>query len=147
MFQKEVGKRGSKEVAKLADDPTLKDAATKASVVAERIKAKKVEKVKKVDEIGQVLIDAADYIEMHGWCQHHLINGKASCALGGIERVLSGVTPRKRNILREKARARLTRFVMRLRKNCYYNVPSWNDDFRTTEKNVLSGMRNAAKMK
>lgn len=41
-----------------------------------------------VDECGQMLLRAADYIEEHGWCQHKLKDDEGRvCLLGAIWKV------------------------------------------------------------
>lgn len=39
----------------------------------------------------KVLLDAADYIETHGWCQDYARSGQSVCLMGAIASVSDGV--------------------------------------------------------
>ncbi len=84
----------------------------------------------KVDEVGERLLKAADYIEKHGWCQHILMDSKGRvCILGALGKVCVGDMTKENNRLRE--------FVG----PC---VASWNNKPGRTVEEVTALLRNAA---
>jgi len=88
----------------------------------------------KIDEVGKILLEAADYIEQHGWCQKVYQNGLGNaCIMGALLRV-----------------ARTTsgdgKIMSRLRK--YLGVTSlenWNDASGRTKEQVVAALRGAAR--
>ncbi len=106
----------------------------------------------KLDKIGRVLMDAADYIEKNGWTQGvELREDGRACAMGAISAVIPDHTwfwqtkePRR---LRQGARRRLEIYLSDTRQ-CYgIMVESWNDWPTRTKKDVINSIRAAATFK
>lgn len=102
---------------------------------------KKWDKEVKVDEVGEVLLKAADYIEKYGWCQEAAFSpdGRA-CLLGGIYAACGGLrrdaglydTPPNY----DKAVSRIAKFAP--------NLGVWNDHPHRTKDEVVAVLRKAA---
>lgn len=89
---------------------------------------------------AEVLDDAADYIEEHGWCQGSLFSQTGSVCAEGALRKASGLRlsqPMGDNGVAHQAWDSLHRFIGR-------NIPTWNDDDTTTEELVTKTMRACA---
>lgn len=86
-----------------------------------------------LDPVSKTLLDAADYIEEHGWCQEFMWADGRVCALGAILIAkgtgLSG--PRDR--------------LMAFLKNPE-SITKWNDAPGRTKDEVVSALREAALM-
>lgn len=102
---------------------------------------KKWDKEVKVDEVGEVLLKAADYIEKYGWCQSVAFSpdGRA-CLLGGIyagcggfsrDKVLPDVPPNYDNAV-----SRVAKFAP--------DLGYWNDQPCRTKDEVVAVLRKAA---
>jgi hypothetical protein len=114
----------------LADDEAIKAVAKNGKEV--------LAKLEPVDEIGQILLAAANYLESHGWCQHRLYSqDNMACAVGAIRMVTKGEG--KENL----ARMRLARVA-----GCQWQtIPKWNDQKGRTAKQVIDAFRKAAHLK
>ena len=123
------------ESVKHTDDLALKEVAAKAATVAQALEPE-------LDEVGQLLMKAADYIEKHGWCQHTLWSGHQSCALGGIARAFGRSENRSWswNYFGVDGKA-----LKRLESEVGGMVPYFNDRPGTTKEMVLEKMRAAAR--
>ena len=101
-----------------------------------------------IDNVGMVLLEAADYIEWHGWCQDRVESpGGAVCALGAIchatndlvaQRLLAFSPP---NIL---ARLKKVIGVARLDES-WHDIQNWNDAPGRTKEEVVAALRGAAR--
>ena len=80
----------------------------------------------------RVLLDAADYIEGHGWCQHEMYNGGKVCALGAIV-----VASRKFAHNDGGAGRRMVEYLAG-------PVHLWNDAPSRTQREVTDGLRACA---
>ena len=97
-----------------------------------------------IDDVGKVLLEAADYIEWHGWCQHVVSNAKGEvCAMGAIAECLS----RRGNGSSFAARERVWGYLSK-----YLNgsLPAlaleiWNDMPGRTKEQVVAALRGAAR--
>lgn len=93
--------------------------------------------VKVVDEVGQILLKMADYIEKHGWCQGRLENPcGAVCARGALFKVTT-------NPVYQNVEARLSKCVGGER-DPVNNVVNWNNAPERTKEEVVAMMRHAA---
>lgn len=88
-----------------------------------------------VDEVGQVLLDAADYIEKHGWCQGNYCDplGRV-CALGALNIVSCGIPNHTEGIAINAA----IRLMWNLR------ITQWNDHPERTKEEVIAALRKVA---
>lgn len=87
----------------------------------------------KIDEVAQVLLDAADYIDKHGWCQNKLEDDDGRvCVMGALYRVN---TP-------WSAYSKLFRHLSVNIK--VLDVPFWNDAHGRTKEEVVSVLRKVA---
>jgi hypothetical protein len=80
---------------------------------------------KNVNEIAKTLLAMKAYIEKHGWCQRHFVNGAGQvCILGALRSVdlKSGESHVVQNILNKKIGS----------------IPDWNDLPERTEEQVLN---------
>ena len=85
-----------------------------------------------IDEAGKILLDAADYIERHGWCQGAHENGQGEvCAMAAIYHCY------RRGDL--TAMRRLQNYV-----GSRY-VGDWNDAPGRTKEQVVEALRAAAR--
>ena len=81
----------------------------------------------------QALLDAADYIEEHGWCQYEPANRKgAVCAVGALMAVSSSPSIKLDAI-------ELVKLVIG-----QWHIPNWNDAPERTKEEVVSALRAAA---
>jgi hypothetical protein len=84
--------------------------------------------------ICEVLLDAADYIVQHGWCQGIFqASGGQVCAIGAL-----------RNVADEQewawaAAEQLASYIG------YHRVPEWNDSPARTSYQVIGALRAAAR--
>jgi hypothetical protein len=92
-----------------------------------------------IDNIGKVLLDAADYIERHGWIQRtYKTNAGKVCATGAI--VLS--SPRGPDFpvpVIINATARLKKYLG------VDHIPVWNDTPGRTKDEIVAALRGAAR--
>ena len=95
----------------------------------------------------KVLLDAADYIEKHGWCQGRIGNaGESVCAVGAMWMAFDGTIPKQANWVKDRAVDQAYRamcnYVM-----CNYvrSYPAeWNDEPGRTAAEVTAAMRECA---
>jgi hypothetical protein len=80
----------------------------------------------------QELLDAADYIETHGWCRGMARMGSAVCAIEALVQVAS-------NLDEPHAWMRLAEHLQ------VGSVADWNDRPGQTKANVVATMRAAAR--
>lgn len=86
-----------------------------------------------VDEVGRVLLAAADYIEAHGWCQGRVEDDAGNvCAIGGIDKACNGYWIRANT--RERFRSYLGRGL----------ISNWNNAPGRTKEEVVHALRSAA---
>lgn len=103
-----------------------------------------------LDDTGKVLLDAAGYIEEHGWCKRTLRarDGRV-CAIGAI-RMAAAATALEPQSLAEEVivAARIEQKVMsaawRLSDHIGDNVAIWNDRAKRTKEEVITALREAA---
>lgn len=104
----------------------------------------------KVDEVGQLLLAAADRIEKHGWCQFSLADTEGRlCAVGAIydytKHRYYGETPAR---LAEAAAARANRLLAawgyRLGDRSGDRLVEYNNAKGRTSQEVVSLLREAA---
>lgn len=87
-----------------------------------------------VDEVGAVLLEAAEIIKFRGWCQFNFESSAGSvCAVGAIEIAADGELH-----LVAEACTRLAAFIN------HQNVPQWNDGKHQSMANVVASIRAAA---
>lgn len=84
-----------------------------------------------VDAVGQVLLDAADYLDTHGWCQGMGSDKGRACALYATWRVTRGT------LMYDLA-------YDRLKTHIGAPVAYWNDARGRTKEEVTRAMREAA---
>lgn len=106
----------------------------------------------KIDELGKILLDAADVIEQQGWCQGRIkAHDGRVCALGAVASTLTDGKPHRVNDVR------FARAGVRLSRTIYGKIPEddfdaaflvarWNDDRLRTKEQVVAMMRRAAFM-
>ncbi len=94
------------------------------------------QEVKVVDEVGQVMLKAADYLEEHGHCKHVLFNDKgAVCIRGAFMKVGSFAQL-------NEAELRLKEFGIPW--NELIGVVDWNNAPERTGEEVIAVLRAAA---
>lgn len=84
---------------------------------------------------SRALLDAADYIEKHGWCQGEVFGpDDAVCAIGAIMATATnlGILDRAAGLLARYLDIGIDR------------VARWNDDPSRTKDQVISALREAA---
>jgi hypothetical protein len=86
-----------------------------------------------IDDVANVLNDAADHLCFGGWVQGQHYRGTASCAVGALDRA----TPRSRLVM--QAEETLKRYLG------VRSIMSWNDSPDRTADEVVNAMRHAAK--
>jgi hypothetical protein len=97
----------------------------------------KGEQVVEVDEIGRVLLDAAEYIERHGWCQNQTWNEDGAVCAEGAILCAAGETHGY------KPAARLGAYLDLMEVN---EIADWNDAPSRTKSEVVAALREAAKL-
>ena len=94
------------------------------------LEEKKLGETEIIDEVGKILLEAADYIERHGWCQNVYQNGLGNaCVMGALLQVV-------------RTTSRDGKSLSRLRK--YLDVTSlenWNDAPDRTKEQVVEALR------
>jgi hypothetical protein len=103
---------------------------------------KKPEAKVQLEPWRQLLLDAADYIEVNGWCQNDYHTHEGACALGALRMVSTGSTllepPARHDYMNyHVAKGYLQQAVGR-------HVPLWNDQKGTTKEDVITKMREVA---
>lgn len=140
MLQKQVVTEENKS-ALLTEDVKLKQVAKSAGEVSKRLEAEQV------DEVGQKLLEAADWLENNYWCQGKLhVGGHSSCAIGSLGRVI----PHKglpSKIIYALAYARLAKVVNSLNKGKSSDIAHWNDKKGRKKTEVVAALKAAAKLK
>lgn len=86
----------------------------------------------KVDKVGQVLLDAADYIEKHGWVRGSFHNSEGVCIWGAILMV------RKPNSIVTDA------CLQRMYKTTGQGIIGYNDFTAKNKQEVIAMLRKAA---
>lgn len=94
----------------------------------------------KIEPYQQALLDAATYLETHGWCQNRAYDGDKSCMAGAVYRVIHG----KDFVGVELPLYRQARFAIVDSINDL--VVSWNDKPGRTVEEVTAALREAAKV-
>lgn len=106
------------------------------------------------ERIADILDQAADYLESHGWWRGNLrgINGRQVCTVGAIKysqgwaldtltstegRLVENALMR---VIREDKTSNLDRFAS------YFGIVGWNDHVARDRQHVLDVMRKAAKI-
>jgi hypothetical protein len=97
-----------------------------------------------IDDVGKVLLDAADYIERHGWCQHiYQDHAGKVCAAGALLHV--AIPDTYHPTVREKASLALLALA-KLKKYLGTDwIGSWNDMRGRTKEQVVAALRGAAR--
>ena len=96
-----------------------------------------------VDAVGQDLLNAAEYIERHGWCQSRAFDGDRACMMGAIYAATGGTF---RGLTVGAVDERYLNAVMRV----LLIAPSptrWNDEKGRTKQEVIDALRQAAYLK
>jgi hypothetical protein len=92
-----------------------------------------------IDEVGKILLDAADYIERHGWCQKAYQNGLGNvCIIGALSQVVQWPDDRQGRVIMEIS-PRLKKYLGATR------VDNWNDALGRTKEQVVAALRGAAR--
>jgi hypothetical protein len=92
-----------------------------------------------IDEAGKILLDTADYIERHGWCQNVYQNGLGNvCIMGALSRIVHRPVQLPEGRIMEIL-PRLTKYLGVTR------VDSWNDAPGRTKEQVVDALRGAAR--
>ena len=97
-----------------------------------------------MNSASEVLINAAKYIEKHGWCQgHYRGNNGTVCVMGAIDTV----TRRRDDCVEPYLGARdlLLNYLNDGQRYQWKSLPQWNDSAYRTKEQVLQAMREAAK--
>jgi hypothetical protein len=91
-----------------------------------------------IDEAGKILLDAADYVERHGWCQNEFQNGFGSvCIMGALLHVVQWPDHLQGRGITEIL-PRLTKYLGVTR------LDNWNDAPGRTNEQVVAALRGAA---
>ena len=94
--------------------------------------------------IGRVMLDAADYIEEHGWCQGRLmsIDGRV-CAVGALHQVVGWpcMTPAAVEATTQLCCDATNHFMW---VNRIVDIPKWNDWPGRMPEEVIAAFRRAA---
>lgn len=85
-----------------------------------------------LDVAGQQLLEIADYIEKHGWCQHAYSIGERVCILGAARKLFPDEDPDE------------TQGVLKLQKLLDEPVVGWNDEDDRTKGQVIDKLREVA---
>jgi hypothetical protein len=96
-----------------------------------------------VDAVGQDLLNAAEYIERHGWCQSRAFDGDRACMVGAIYAATGGIG---RGARLEGPNMRFLCSLMRVALVAP-NQAAWNDDPVRTKQEVIDALRQAAYLK
>lgn len=108
------------------------------------------------EQVADVLDDAADYIEAHGWCRTSLLtpDGRV-CAMGAIAMSQQAIDIHVQNAdavlwTWKRERAEVVAAAEALgsvvdSSDPYSPIPHWNDDPARTKQEVLDAFRAAAK--
>ena len=110
------------------------------------VEEKKLGEPEILDEVGKILLDAADYIERKGWCQRVNSNiGGEVCAWGAIAIVLE-VSPDFHVLTHTEQRA-LVKLVDYLGGGVRLvgEIVRWNDTPGRTKEQVVAALRAAAR--
>jgi hypothetical protein len=99
-----------------------------------------------IDEVGKILLDAADYIGLHGWCQGTVENAfRQVCAMGAINRasyLRCSVSCGATTTAQRKLAKYLECFVSSDNAN---DIADWNDAPGRTKEEVMAALRGAAR--
>jgi hypothetical protein len=91
-----------------------------------------------IDEAGKILLDAADYIERHGWCQNVYANEFGNvCVMGALLHFVQW--PDYPEGRAKEIMPRLTKYLGVTR------VDNWNDAPGRTKEEVVAALRGAAR--
>ena len=94
------------------------------------------QQVKVVDELGQIMLKAADLLEKDGWCQHHLSNNEgAHCVRGALMEFGSAYV-----VLQAEQRLK----AIGIPCDDWYGIVSWNNAPERTAEEVINALRAAA---
>ena len=102
---------------------------------------------KPVEPWRSLLLDAANYIEEHGWCRT-LMRGDAVCARGAMLAVVGLLHDQNSYIIHNRdprfaaADERLTKFLRQRDRN-FLDVGCWNN-VQTSAEPVIAAMRDCA---
>lgn len=97
-----------------------------------------------MNSASEVLINAAKYIEKHGWCQgHYRDNDGTVCVMGAIDTV----TRKRADYIAPYLGAKnlLLDYLNEGRHFQWKSLPQWNDSTYRTKEQVLQAMREAAR--
>lgn len=89
-----------------------------------------------LDDISKGLLEIAEYIKEHGWCQNRVLDEKGQVCVAGTMHL-------SRNNLREgnnwdEAKARITKVTGE------YNIVQWNNTPGRTKEEIINKLREAA---
>ena len=84
-----------------------------------------------LDEVGMLLLAAADYMEEHGWCQGAYTRDGKVCLIGALKEVSSD---------------NFEMSMIRLQKAIPFDkaIPHWNDDVCKSKEGAVAKLREAA---
>ncbi len=86
-----------------------------------------------LDEVGRVLLDAADYMKQHGWCRWRMRNGAGEvCIIGAIDALHLDVL----------LNARVLRRVVQSLGSI--NIAHWNDQVCANKDEAVGLLQEAA---
>jgi hypothetical protein len=100
-----------------------------------------------VDEVGQVLLSAADYMDQHGWCQYLSRNGDGNVCIQGAIEAMQRIDASQQNISFQ-ALCRLNEHLKRTEPSFAMSAPSeWNDNRCRSKEQAVAALREAAFVK
>lgn len=85
-----------------------------------------------LDEAGQQLLQIADYIEIHGWCQECYRINDTVCILGATKELFPNDDP-------DEVKA-----ILKLHEHLGTDVAEWNDNEKRTKEQVINKLREVA---
>jgi hypothetical protein len=97
----------------------------------------------KLEPWQQILIDAADIIEKHGWIKdrYHTVHGY--CAVGAIMKV-GGYDVRRNQSIHGNLPPVVKDAMTQLQKNLGVSIPRWNDGIGRTKEQVVAKLKEVA---
>ena len=99
-----------------------------------------------LDPASRVLLDAADYMEKHGFCKNTLEDDHGRvCVLGAINAVVGSKQPLEwAGFPAFEAHRRLSKQIVTICCNTESNLAMWNNHPKRTQEDVIAALRAAA---
>jgi hypothetical protein len=96
-----------------------------------------------IDEVGQIMLKAADYLETHRWGRgNFLLRNGAVCLLGALLKIETGKATGAEDLCPLTNAA-----AERIRKHVRWPAIPWNDMYSRKKSEVIAALREAAKLK